>query len=160
MNNIGTDGVESKLDFLRDYKFSIAFENTESEGYTTEKIVDAYKARSIPIYWGNPKITEEFNPDSFINCYDYDGLDSVAKRVAELDRSDGDYLKMLNAPTFSSKSETNGRIMKNLRDFIYNIIENGTRYRKDKFYWYNEKYCKYYLRIRKCIINKLRFRIR
>ncbi len=154
MNNIGTNGVESKLDFQRNYKFSIAFENTEFDGYTTEKIIDAYKARSIPIYWGNPKIAEELNPDSFINCYDYDSLDSVAKKVADLDKSDDAYLKMLKAPIFAPRSETNMQIMKNLRGFIYNIIEKGTKYRKDRFYWYNEKYNKHLLRIRKIIFSK------
>ena len=26
---------------------------------------------SIPIYWGNPKIDQHFNPKSFINAHDY-----------------------------------------------------------------------------------------
>lgn len=156
MNNIGTKGVESKLEFQQNYKFSIAFENTESEGYTTEKIIDAYKARTIPIYWGNPKIAKEFNPESFINCYDYQDLESVAKKVAELDKCDEDYLKMLNAPIFPKEHQTNAQAMQNLRDFLYNIIENGTRYRKSRFYWYNEKYNKNLLRIKKFFINKLK----
>ena len=160
MNNIGTKGVESKLDFQQNYKFSIAFENTESEGYTTEKIIDAYKARTIPIYWGNPKIAKEFNPESFINCYDYQDLESVAKKVAELDKCDKDYLKMLNAPIFLSGQQTNTQTMQNLRDFLYNIIENKIRYRKSRFYWYNEKYNKNILRIKKFFINKLKIKSR
>ena len=61
---------------------------------------------------------------------------------------------MLKAPIFAPRSETNMQIMKNLRGFIYNIIEKGTKYRKDRFYWYNEKYNKHLLRIRKIIFSK------
>ena len=61
---------------------------------------------------------------------------------------------MLKAPIFAPRSETNMQIMKNLRGFIYNIIEKGTKCRKDRFYWYNEKYNKHLLRIRKIIFSK------
>ena len=48
------DGAPAKLEFLRPYKFNLAFENASVPGYTTEKIVDAMQARAMPIYWGNP----------------------------------------------------------------------------------------------------------
>ena len=44
-NNIGGPipaGSPAKLDFLRAYKFNLAFENASLPGYTTEKIVEAY----------------------------------------------------------------------------------------------------------------------
>ena len=48
---------ETKRAFIKDYKFTIAFENQSYPGYTTEKILDAFRARTVPIYWGNPRIT-------------------------------------------------------------------------------------------------------
>ncbi|MBC6419575.1 MAG: glycosyltransferase [Prochloron sp. SP5CPC1] len=44
---------DAKVEFLRPYKFTIAFENSSYPGYTTEKIIHPMMARSIPIYWGN-----------------------------------------------------------------------------------------------------------
>ncbi len=40
LNNIGGP-VKDKFSFQQQYKFSIAFENTSSKGYTTEKLIEA-----------------------------------------------------------------------------------------------------------------------
>lgn len=80
------------------YKFSIAFENAHYAGYTTEKIMASFQANNIPIYWGNPEVAKELNPDSFINCHDYENFEQVVERVRELDQDDAQYLAMLNAP--------------------------------------------------------------
>lgn len=61
-----------KMEFLEAYRFTIAFENESHPGYTTEKIIHAMQAGSIPIYYGNPSIDREFNPRSFINYHAYE----------------------------------------------------------------------------------------
>lgn len=66
MNNVGGP-VEDKLQFLRNYRFNLAFENARVPGYTTEKLIEAAAAGCIPIYWGNPTVSDEFNPASFID---------------------------------------------------------------------------------------------
>ena len=50
-NNVGFY-ADDKIAFLAQYKFNICFENSCTEGYITEKIIDAKKANSVPIYWG------------------------------------------------------------------------------------------------------------
>ena len=51
-NNIGIpQGVENKYEFQKKHKFVIAFENSSQPGYTTEKLIQAFSAGSIPIYW-------------------------------------------------------------------------------------------------------------
>lgn len=50
-NNVGFL-AKDKIAFLRQYKFNICFENSYTNGYITEKIIDAKKAHTIPIYWG------------------------------------------------------------------------------------------------------------
>lgn len=94
-NNIG-GAVADKKEFQSKHKFSIAFENTSYDGYATEKIVEAFAARTIPIYYGDPRIAEDFNPKSFINCHDYASLDDVIMRVKEIDCDDNLYLEMIN----------------------------------------------------------------
>lgn len=61
------DKYTRKRDFLRRYKFTIAFENSWAPGYHTEKILDPMMAGSIPIYWGDPLIARHFNPASFVD---------------------------------------------------------------------------------------------
>ena len=78
MNNMpGIDPVpgridwKAKIDFLRAYKFVIAFENGSSPGYNTEKLTHAIEADCVPIYWGDPQIGRSFNVRRFINAHDF-----------------------------------------------------------------------------------------
>ena len=62
---------EVKKQFLSSYKFTIAFENDIYPGYQTEKLYDAMMAGSIPVYCGDPFISDIFNTKSFVNALDY-----------------------------------------------------------------------------------------
>lgn len=53
-NNIG-GAVTDKFAFDASHKFSIVCENSAHPGYTTEKLVQAFAANCIPIYWGDPR---------------------------------------------------------------------------------------------------------
>jgi hypothetical protein len=99
LNNLGY-AVADKKAFQKDYKFSIAFENSSTPGYSTEKIVDAYVAGTVPIYWGDPEIGRDFNTSSFVNAHDYRSLSEVVERVVELDRNDAMYRQMYEMPFF------------------------------------------------------------
>src|ERR1051326_2138192 len=61
----------AKIDFLRAYKFVIAFENSSAPGYNTEKLSHAIEADCVPIYWGDPAIGRSFNVKRFINAHDF-----------------------------------------------------------------------------------------
>lgn len=87
-----------KYSFLETYKFNIAFENSSTVGYTTEKIFEPLVCNTIPIYWGDPQVTKDFNPESFINVHDYASQEDVINRIIEVDNNPDLYLKMLNAP--------------------------------------------------------------
>ena len=47
-NNVGSP-VHSKKEFLMEYKFSFVMENSEADGYASEKILDLLWAGTIPI---------------------------------------------------------------------------------------------------------------
>lgn len=99
MNNVGGP-VTDKLAFQSGYRFSIAFENSCHPGYTTEKVLDALIAGTVPIYWGNPLVARDFNPDCLINCHDFDGFDAVVEHVARVDRDPELYRRYVTAPVF------------------------------------------------------------
>jgi len=92
------------INYQRDYKFTIAFENSTYPGYTTEKIYHPMLADSIPIYWGNPEISREFNTKSFINYFDYNDTKKVVDRVIEIDTNREKYLQMLAQPWFNGNN--------------------------------------------------------
>lgn len=103
LNNIGGP-VRDKAAFLRQYKFTIAFENESYPGYTTEKIVDPMHAQSLPIYWGNPLVHLDFNPKSFLNYHDHGSDEALIERIIELDQNDELYLEYLRQPWFHENS--------------------------------------------------------
>lgn len=120
------DWYKSKQKFLEQYKFTIAFENSFSEGYTTEKIIQPFYAYSIPIYWGNPLVTNEFNSKSFINCNDYgNDFNAVIEKVKELDNDDEKYLEMLSQPPVLESFDFDKE--KHFREWVIRIIERGNK---------------------------------
>lgn len=96
-NNVGGP-VPDKVEFQKGYKFTMAFENTSSRGYTTEKVMEAFASGTVPIYWGNPDIAKEFNPKAFINCHDFASFEDVLEEIKRIDADDELYLSMVKAP--------------------------------------------------------------
>lgn len=121
MNNVG-GSVDSKVEFEMKHKFSIAFENSSREGYTTEKIIGSLAARTIPIYWGNPVIHKEFNERRFINGHRYNSFEEIVEKVKEIDDDDNLYLSMVNEPIFSDGFKPQ-QLIDGFEKFLKNIIE-------------------------------------
>lgn len=99
-NNIGGP-VADKLAFQRQYRFSIAYENSRDPGYVTEKIVDAFAAGTVPIYWGDPLIKQEFNPDSFVCADDYPDNAALIDAIEAIDRDQELFLRYCHAPVLA-----------------------------------------------------------
>lgn len=99
LNNIGGP-VQNKIEFIKDYKFTIAFENSSLSGYTTEKIVEPMTVNSMPVYWGNPDIHLDFNVDSFIHVKGWETIDSAIEEIIRLDRDDDAYMQKLSQPWY------------------------------------------------------------
>lgn len=98
-NNVG-GRVPDKARFIGSHRFNIAFENTETDGYITEKLTDPLLAGTIPIYWGAPDVLRDFNPDCFIHARDFPSLDELADFVVALDADPERQFRYLSAPAF------------------------------------------------------------
>ena len=57
----GRNEINKKEEALWPYHFSICIENASYSKYFTEKITDCFASKTVPIYWGNPKIDEDFD---------------------------------------------------------------------------------------------------
>lgn len=120
-NNVG-GRVADKIDFIKKFRFNIATENSKVSGYVTEKITDAFKARTVPIYWGSDDVSKKFSPDSFINVSDYDNLDSFAKDLQNINNDKTRYMKMMNAAPLTLSNNVD--YDKRLKEFLTYIVEN------------------------------------
>lgn len=119
------DWMYTKLEFQRRCKFSIAFENTSTPGYTTEKIMHAFIAGTIPIYWGNPEVAKDFNPASFINCHDFDNFNEVIIRVKEIDENDELYDSIVAEPAFKNNTIPAHLEKEHLIKFLRKILDQN-----------------------------------
>lgn len=119
-NNVGGP-VPSKREFIQNYKFNIAFENSMCDGYTTEKIIEPMQVNSLPLYWGNRLIASDFNPGSFINITNYPSLEAAVEHVVRLDRDDEAYLSQLSAPWLNQSNYLAWR--EQLSTFLYHIVD-------------------------------------
>ena len=159
LNNIGIPkGVSNKLDFQSKYKFSIACENSLHSGYSTEKIVQAFAAKTVPIYWGDPDIGKVFNEQAFINCFKYKSFSDVLEKVKEVNEDDSQYLEMLRAPALKI-TRSQEEINMQLSDFLCHIFiqDKHEAIRRDTV-GYGKMHCdkleKYQL-IEKSLISKI-----
>ena len=90
-----------KKESLKKYKFCICYENMKDvNGYITEKIFDAFKAGSVPVYWGASNITNFVPGDCFI------------------DRRTFSSYEALHAFLKSMPEETYNQYLQNIRNFL------------------------------------------
>jgi hypothetical protein len=81
INLMGT--AWNKLVSLRDFKFSICFENTIQKNYISEKFWDCILTDTVPIYFGCSNINEYIDEKYFINLTnDIDNIDTIFERIS------------------------------------------------------------------------------
>jgi len=101
LNNVGGP-VDDKLDFIKDYKFVISFENEMNDGYTTEKILEPIIKNCIPIYWGNKFVEKDFNANRFLNYHNFASEEDLIAKILYLKDNPKEAIKMISAPMLSS----------------------------------------------------------
>ena len=98
-NNVGGP-VKNKTEFLLDYKFSIAMENTNGDGYISEKIIDSFIAGTIPIYYGSYMIDEYINPKTYILINGPKDMYEKIEYIKKIDNDDDLYKSILKEKVY------------------------------------------------------------
>ena len=58
--------IRSKIEGLREYRYSVTVENCRQNFYFSEKIIDCFVTGTVPIYWGCPSIALFFDKEGII----------------------------------------------------------------------------------------------
>ena len=74
--------VEWKDEWLNDFCFSVIVENTQESHYFSEKILECFRAGTVPIYWGCPTIGEFFDSDGIITFDCLEDLEGILKNLS------------------------------------------------------------------------------
>jgi hypothetical protein len=140
LNNIGFivprgTNASGKINHNRKYKFCMAFENSDYPYYVTEKILDVYRSRCIPIFWGCKEIIKDFNPKTFINSNDFNNFDKLIEYIKKVDNDPKLYESYFKESIFSDLwldvfNDPNKIFYRNVFDLI---VQNRTNRLDDYF---------------------------
>lgn len=110
--------IGNKIELLKNYKFSMAFENYENNtSYISEKIFECFKAGSVPLYSGCKNIFDHIPDDCYIYISNKDSRIDVKKKIENMDKKTWEkyiingqnflksdkYLNEFSAQAFSNK---------------------------------------------------------
>ena len=134
-NNVG-GYVKDKIEFLKQYKFSLAMENSEADGYTSEKIIDAYLAGTIPIYYGDYMVDDYINPKTYILIRNHRDMANKINYIKKIDNDDNLYRSILKEKVFIDDFFVDN-IDNERKKFLLHIFEQKKEYAKrvDKYHF-------------------------
>jgi hypothetical protein len=129
LNNTGYrlppgDRYQVKVDWLAHYRFNLAFENTRRAGWCTEKLVDPLHVHTIPVYWGDPRVKEYFNPESFICRDDFSSDEELAEYVLHVDDTPELYARYIRATPFHHNLPNRAYDLQALVDFFRQVFDS------------------------------------
>lgn len=123
----GGGGELAKVDYYKDFKYVIAFENSSAPGYTTEKLFHAKVSGAVPIYWGDPFVDRDFDSRGFINANGIKTAEDLVNLVKKIDDDPAAYAKMASIPALSEfKRRWCERTMEHLASKIFKTIVGNT----------------------------------
>jgi hypothetical protein len=106
---------DAKYQFFLEYKhkFALTYEHSSYPYYCTEKLMDGFLGGSLPLYWGDPKVTEDWNKKAFINVIDFGS--QLIDTIKKLDNDKSLFDSYYNEPVFTEEQKK--RHLKNLENF-------------------------------------------
>ena len=133
-NNVGY--IKNKIKFLSSYKFSIAMENTEGNGYLSEKIIESFMSGTIPIYYGDYMVDEYINTKSYILIRDKNDMLKKIDYIKKIDNNDELYEKILKENIFID-NYFKEKIENERIEFLYHIFDQDKKKAKriDNYHW-------------------------
>jgi hypothetical protein len=155
LNNVG-GRVADKADFIKDYKFVISFENSEYDGYTTEKIMEPIHVGCIPIYWGNKLVDRDFNANRFLDYNTFKTEEALINRLLEIDQNEELAIDMLTQPTFTLDKIPHKEECQEVLRIIGTILENPEKPMARQWWRYVHRFKLFYRKNKKRLLTKLK----
>ena len=82
--------IKNKRKIISAYRFNICFENLAYPGYITEKIIDSFMAKTIPVYYGAPDVSVYIPPNAFIDASKFESIDHLIDFLIEISPTEAD----------------------------------------------------------------------
>lgn len=97
----------NKYEFIKQYKFNICPENSNSAGYVTEKIFQSIEAGCIPVYWGADNKPEDniLNQKAIVFWNQNGDNYSALEMIREINSDSKLYQQFISQPRFLPEAE-------------------------------------------------------
>eukprot|EP00439_Symbiodinium_sp_Y106_P014512 s6096_g2.t1 len=96
--------MDDAADLFRRFRFALVFENKIQTRYVTEKIVNAFVAGAVPIYWGSDFVAEIFNTDAMIWVNSFESFEAAVEHVIRVASEPELYAAYASAPPIRNTS--------------------------------------------------------
>lgn len=125
-NAFGNKILDDKKEPLFDSQFHICIENTMQEYFFSEKVMDCFRTKTIPIFWGTPKIGKYFDVSGMIIVNDLNEIINACNSINE-----NTYESMLEYAEHNFKESDKymdipGRMKKILDKILYEKSQSQT----------------------------------
>lgn len=117
----GNSDYLEKIEFLSKFKSNLCFENDDRDGYVCEKILHAFYAGCLPIYWGPKNVGEDFNKKAFIDIRDFESDEEAIDHIRDVLSDDSKLHEYLKQPVFSDGVIPYHATPESLSDFFKKI---------------------------------------
>ena len=117
----GNSDYLEKIKFISQFKSHLCFENDDRDGYVCEKILHAFYAGCLPIYWGPKNVGEDFNKRAFIDIRDYPDDNAAIAHIKEVLNDGSKLQEYLNEPIFPDGKIPYHATPEGLNDFFVKI---------------------------------------
>ena len=90
------------IEFVSQYKIIITMENSKNNNYITEKILEGFAAKTIPVYWGADNVGDYFNKDRFINVKSFtiNDINKAIDQIMMILNNDELFNEIINKPIY------------------------------------------------------------
>lgn len=99
-------------------KYHIVVENEQRNNWITEKLIDCFASKTIPIYWGAPNIGEYFNIDGMVIFDTIEELKDILDNIGEKFYFDHTEIITENYERSKQYWDFHARIRTTIEDFI------------------------------------------
>jgi hypothetical protein len=79
--SLNLSNIPIKYPLFEDSMFHVAIENCRESNYFSEKIIDCFMTKTVPIYWGCPNIGDYFDTNGMIIFNNLNELHSILGKL-------------------------------------------------------------------------------
>lgn len=112
---LDSNGI-TRLDAFKS-KFHIAIENCSDNSYFSEKLIDCFVTKTIPIYWGAPNINKFFNEKGIIQLDKFNNIKEIINYIESLNLENlNKYIEdnYLRSTKYRNRNERLSQLLTNL----------------------------------------------